>query len=74
MRRCGVVRTVINNMTFDGATTAPMQQPVRDALIGFLTATAQCLAEATKKAKRGGIALGEGQGRRHQLSRMGAQP
>jgi hypothetical protein len=28
-----VIRTVINNMTFDGATNDPMQEAVRDALI-----------------------------------------
>src|SRR6195952_745407 len=33
MRRGVVIRTVINNMTFDGATTDPMQMAVRDALI-----------------------------------------
>jgi putative DNA-invertase from lambdoid prophage Rac len=57
MRRGIVVRTVINNLTFDGATTDPMQQAVRDALIGFLAATAQANAEAIKEAQRGGIAL-----------------
>jgi DNA invertase Pin-like site-specific DNA recombinase len=34
MRRGVVIRTVINNFTFDGATKDPMQQAVRDALIG----------------------------------------
>jgi len=57
MRRGVVVRTVINNLTFDGATKDPMQQAVRDALIGFLAATAQANAEAIKEAQRGGIAL-----------------
>jgi putative DNA-invertase from lambdoid prophage Rac len=57
MRRGVVIRTVINNLTFDGATKDPMQQAVRDALIGFLAATAQANAEAIKEAQRGGIAL-----------------
>lgn len=56
MRQGVVVRTVINNMTFDGATKDPMQQAVRDALIGFMAATAQAQAEATKEAQRNGIA------------------
>jgi hypothetical protein len=30
---------MINNFTFDGATKDPMQQAVRDALIGFMAAT-----------------------------------
>src|SRR5713101_693982 len=41
MRRGVVIRTAINNFTFDGATRDPMQQAVRDALIGFMVATAQ---------------------------------
>jgi putative DNA-invertase from lambdoid prophage Rac len=54
--RCGViVRTVINGLTFDGATKDPMQQAVRDALIAFMAATAQAQAEATKEAQRAGI-------------------
>nr|WP_246671908.1 recombinase family protein [Mesorhizobium sp. B2-3-10] len=55
MRRGVVLRTVINNMTFDGATKDPMQQAVRDALIAFMAATAQAQAEATKEAQRAGI-------------------
>lgn len=56
MRRGVVIRTVINNMTFDGATKDPMQMAVRDALIAFMAATAQASAEATKEAQRAGIA------------------
>lgn len=55
MRRGVIVRTVMNNLTFDGATQDPMQQAVRDALIGFMAATAQAQAEATKEAQRAGI-------------------
>ncbi|KAA0124283.1 recombinase family protein [Methylobacterium sp. P1-11] len=55
MRRGVIVRTVINSLTFDGATTDPMQQAVRDALIAFMAATAQAQAEATKEAQRAGI-------------------
>src|SRR4028118_2351270 len=55
MRRGVVIRTVINTMTFDGATTDPMQQAVRDALIAFMAATAQAQAEATREAQRAGI-------------------
>jgi putative DNA-invertase from lambdoid prophage Rac len=36
MRRGVIIRTVINGMTFDGSTTDPMQQAVRDALIAFM--------------------------------------
>lgn len=56
MRRGVVVRTVINGMVFDGAAKDPMQQAVRDALIGFMAAMAQAQAEATKEAQRAGIA------------------
>jgi putative DNA-invertase from lambdoid prophage Rac len=55
MRRGVAIRTVINNFTFDGSTKDPMQQAVRDALIGFMAATAQAQAEATKAAQRAGI-------------------
>ncbi len=55
MRRGVIIRTVINNMTFDGATKDPIQMAVRDALIGFMAATAQAQAEATKEAQRAGI-------------------
>ena len=56
MRRGVVVRTVINAMTFDGATKDPVQAAVRDALIAFMAATAQAQAEATKEAQKAGIA------------------
>lgn len=51
-----VVRTVINNFTFDGATKDPMQQAIRDALIGFMAASAEAQAEATAEARDAGIA------------------
>ena len=44
MRRGVVIRTVINGLTFDGATKDPMQQAVRNALIAFMAATAQAQA------------------------------
>src|SRR4051812_2025704 len=55
MRRGVVVRTVINGITFDGATRDPIQQAVRDSLIAFMAALAQAQAEATKEAQRAGI-------------------
>jgi putative DNA-invertase from lambdoid prophage Rac len=55
MRRGVIIKTVINGLTFDGSTTDPMQQAVRDALIAFMAATAQAQAEATKSAQRAGI-------------------
>jgi len=41
MRRGVIIRTVINNLTFDGAMQDPMQQAVRDAPIAFMAAMAQ---------------------------------
>ena len=41
MRRGVIVRTVINNMTFDGAAKDPMTKAVRDALIAFMAAMGQ---------------------------------
>jgi hypothetical protein len=40
-RAGGVIRTAINNCTFDGSTKHAMQQTVRDARIAFTAATAQ---------------------------------
>jgi DNA invertase Pin-like site-specific DNA recombinase len=56
MSRGVIIRTVINNMTFDGSTKDPMQRAVRDALIAFMAATAEAQAVATKEAQRAGIA------------------
>jgi putative DNA-invertase from lambdoid prophage Rac len=55
MKRSVVIQTVINGMAFDGATTDPMQQAVRDAPIAFMAASAQAQAEATKETQRAGI-------------------
>lgn len=65
MRQGVVVKTVINNMTFDGATTDAMQQAVRDALIAFMAATAQAQAEVTKAAQRAGIDAKKGDAERY---------
>jgi DNA invertase Pin-like site-specific DNA recombinase len=78
MREGVIIKTVINGMTFDGATNDPMQQAVRDALIAFMAATAQAQAEASREAQRAGIAaaraMPEGQkylGRKPSFSRDG---
>jgi len=62
MRRGVVIRTVINNMTFDGSTSDPMQMAVRDAMISFMAASAQAQAEATKEAQKAGIASARDKG------------
>jgi DNA invertase Pin-like site-specific DNA recombinase len=56
IRRGVIVRTVINGLTFDGATKDPMAQAVRDSLIAFMAAMAQSQAEVTKEAQKAGIA------------------
>ncbi|KIC45346.1 recombinase [Ruegeria sp. ANG-S4] len=65
MRQGVVVRTVINNLTFDGSTADPMQEAVRDALIAFMAATAQAQAEATKEAQRAGIEIARKDGSKY---------
>jgi len=55
MARGVVVRTVISNMTFDGATKDPMQRAIRDALIGFMAASAEAELEAGREAQKAGI-------------------
>ena len=56
IRRGIRIETVINRMTFDGTTTNPIEQAVRDSLIAFMAATAQAQAEVTKEAQKAGIA------------------
>lgn len=65
MRQGVIVRTVINAMTFDGATKDPIQRAVRDALIAFMAATAEAQAEATKAAQRAGIEARKGDAQRY---------
>lgn len=60
-----VIKTVINNMVFDGSARDPMLRAVRDALIAFMSATAQAQAEATKEAQRAGIEFAKEQGDRY---------
>ena len=67
MRRGVVIKTVINGMTFNGATKDPVQKAVRDALIAFTTA--QAPAEATKAAQRAGIEHAQRSGERKYLGR-----
>ena len=55
MKRGVIIRTVINNMTFDGSTRDPMLMAVREALIAFMAASAQAQAEATREAQKAGI-------------------
>lgn len=62
MRKGVIIRTVISNMIFDGTTRDPMLQAVRDALIGFMAATAQAQVEASKEAQKAGIANARGKG------------
>jgi putative DNA-invertase from lambdoid prophage Rac len=76
MREGVIVKTVINGMTFDGATKDPIQEAVRDALIAFMAATAQAQAEATKEAQKAGIAAAKADeakylGRKPSYSREG---
>jgi putative DNA-invertase from lambdoid prophage Rac len=56
IRRGIRIETVINRMAFDGTTTDPMQQAIRDSLIAFMAAAAQAQAEVTKEAQKAGIA------------------
>jgi putative DNA-invertase from lambdoid prophage Rac len=69
MRGRVVVRTVLNNFTFDGATKDPIQKAVRDALIAFMSATAQAQAQAANAAQRAGIARAKANGDRAYLGR-----
>jgi putative DNA-invertase from lambdoid prophage Rac len=50
IRRGIRIETVINRMSFDGTTTDPMKQAIRDSLVAFMAAMAQAQAEVTKVA------------------------
>jgi len=65
MKEGVIVRTVIGNMTFDGSTDDAMGMAIRDAMIGFLAATAQAQAEATKFAQEVGIAAARSDARKY---------
>jgi DNA invertase Pin-like site-specific DNA recombinase len=56
MARGVVVKTVINALTFDGATRDPIQKAMRDMLIAFMAGLSQAQTEATKAAQKAGIA------------------
>ncbi|MBY5831905.1 recombinase family protein [Rhizobium leguminosarum] len=56
IRKGVIIKTVINNLTFDGATEEPMQMAMRDAMVAFMAGAAQSQAEALKIAQRAGIA------------------
>jgi putative DNA-invertase from lambdoid prophage Rac len=56
IRRGIRIETVINRMSFDGATSDPMKQAIRDSLVAFMAAMAQSQAEVTKEAQKAGIA------------------
>ena len=74
IKRGVIVRTVINNMVFDGTAKDPMQKAARDAVVAFMAANAQAEAEATKEAQRAGIAhakaAGEYRGRKPSFTRQ----
>jgi DNA invertase Pin-like site-specific DNA recombinase len=55
MQRGVIIRTIINSMVFDGTAKDPMTMAVRDAMIAFMSASAQAQAEALKIAQRAGI-------------------
>lgn len=55
MSRGVKIETVINRMVFDGSTSDPIQQAVRDAMIGFMAAMAEAQAEVTREAQHAGI-------------------
>src|SRR5919112_3219263 len=60
MRRGVIVRTIISNMTFDGATTDPMKRAIRDALIAFMAASSEAELEASREAQKAGIEHAKG--------------
>jgi putative DNA-invertase from lambdoid prophage Rac len=68
IRRGIRIETVINRMTFDGTTTDPMQQAIRDSLLAFMAAMAQSQAEVIKEAQKAGNRTRAGTRRWHGIS------
>lgn len=56
MRQGIIVKTMINDMEFDGSRTDPMGMALRDAMMTFMAGMAQAQLEATKDAQTAGIA------------------
>ena len=56
MRQGVIVKTMINDMEFDGSRTDPMGMALRDAMMTFMAGMAQAQLEATKDAQTAGIA------------------
>lgn len=56
MERGLIVRTVINNMEFDGSATDPVKKAIRDTVIALYASNAQAEHEAMKEAQKAGIA------------------
>ncbi len=56
MRQGVIVKTLINDMEFDGSRTDPMGMALRDAMMTFMAGMAQAQLEATKDAQTAGIA------------------
>ncbi len=52
IRKGVIIKTVINTMTFDGSTTDPMQEAIRDALIAFMAAMARSLKQKQREKLR----------------------
>ncbi|QXZ79385.1 recombinase family protein [Rhizobium sp. L51/94] len=56
MRQGVIVKTLINDIEFDGSRTDPMGMALRDAMMTFMAGMAQAQLEATKDAQTAGIA------------------
>lgn len=69
MDRGVIIRTIIQNMTFDGSETDTLKKAIRDALLVFLAAMAQTEVEARKKAQASGIEHAKGE-----LKYLGRKP
>ncbi|MGO4441472.1 recombinase family protein [Rhizobium sp. RAF56] len=55
MREGIIIKTIINDMEFDGSRTDAMGMALRDAMMTFMAGMAQAHMEATKDAQRAGI-------------------
>jgi putative DNA-invertase from lambdoid prophage Rac len=64
-----VIRTIINDIDFDGSKTYAMGMALRDAMMTFMAGMAQARMEATRDAQRAGINYAKANGPEKSLGR-----
>ena len=75
MQKGVIVKTIVNDMTFDGSNNEAIAKATRDAYIGFMAAMAQNQAEVTRDSQKAGIAYAKQNGsKKGDTAYKGRQP